>query len=290
MFHIGILQLTQNLDDAVKGFREGIAAQNLAVDFTYENADGNQAELPKLAQRLAAQNADLIFACSTPSAKAALSLEGQIPVVFTPVFDPVTAGLVDKMDRPGGKATGMSGMVPAEDKINFIQSLLPAAKNLALLFPTKDPNARIETENMRLAAAGRLTFQPIELSCQEDISLLEEKLPLDTDALFLPIGRILEENFASIVYYADARNLPIIASHAPNVSAGALGALVADHELLGYQCAIQAGQILSEGKNPAELPVGITQKPQILLNAYAAENLGITLPEELKKAAKEIYR
>lgn len=290
MFHIGILQLTQNLDDAVKGFMDGISAQKLPAKFLYENADGNQNELPKLAQKLAAQNADLIFACSTPSAKAAVNLESQIPVVFTPVFDPVTAGLAKSMEKPGGKATGMSGMVPANEKINFIQTLLPKAKRIALLFPAGDPNARIEVENILQAAKGNLVFDVVELACQEDISLLEETLPPDADALFLPIGRIVEENFASIAYYADARSLPIIASHAPNVPSGALGALVADHVQLGLQCAFQAGQILLKGKKPSEIPVGLTQNPQILLNAFAAENLGIDLPDSLVKAAKEIYR
>lgn len=93
MFNIGILQLTQHLDDAVKGFKEGLRNLNVDVTYHYLNADGNIAELPKLADILATK-VDLIFACSTPAAKAAVALTENIPVLFTPVFDPVSVNLV----------------------------------------------------------------------------------------------------------------------------------------------------------------------------------------------------
>ena len=63
MFNIGILQLTQHLDDAVKGFKEGLRNLNVDVTYHYLNADGNIAELPKLADLLATKKVDLIFAC-----------------------------------------------------------------------------------------------------------------------------------------------------------------------------------------------------------------------------------
>ena len=134
MFNIGILQLTQHLDDAVKGFKEGLRNLNVDVTYHYLNADGNIAELPKLADILATKKVDLIFACSTPAAKAAVALKENIPVLFTPVFDPVSVNLVESMNKPNGKATGMSGMVSAPDKLSFIKNILPNAKKIALLY------------------------------------------------------------------------------------------------------------------------------------------------------------
>lgn len=289
MFQIGILQLTQNLDDAVRGFKEGLAALRLSANFHYCNADGNEDNLPKLAQKLADQKVDLIFACSTPATKAAQALGEEIPVIFTPVFDPVQAQLVDSMENPGKNTTGMSGMVAAIAKVRFIHDLLPTAKKIGVLYHTKDCNTRIELENFRKAAVDSFTLQEIPLHEAEDISLLEEKLPPSLDALFLPIGKIVEDNFSSVLYYADAAAIPIIASHAPNVSMGALGALVANHRSLGKDCASKAKEILEEQKNAGTIPVGITSKPEILLNAFAAENLGLELPFAVKNIAKEIY-
>lgn len=288
MYRIGILQLTQNLDDAVRGFKQGLNDAGISAEFHYLNADGNLAELPKLAEELANLNVDLIFACSTPAAKAAAGLAAPIPVVFTPVFDPVGAGLVRSMSKPGGKATGMAGMVKATAKVEFIQQLLPAAKKIGILYHTTDANSLLETENFRTAAAGFFELTELPVHTPEELSLLENILPPGLDGLFIPIGRVIEENFASIVYYTDARSLPIIASHAPNVPAGALGALTANHQSLGRACSAQALQIL-QGASPAAIPVGIVENPEILLNQFSADSLGIGLPAVLLAAAQEVY-
>ena len=237
---------------------------------------------------MATKKVDLIFACSTPAAKAAVALTENIPVLFTPVFDPVSVNLVESMNKPNGKATGMSGMVAAPDKLAFIKNILPNAKKIALLYHNADDNSVIEKNNI-LKNNTTLAIQEIALTSAEDISLLEEKLSPSFDALFLTIGKIMEENFASIVYYADAQNIPIIASHAPNVSAGALGALVSNHFKLGLACANQAKSILIDKKNPSDIPVGITTEADILLNAFVAENLEIEIPSAVLTSATEIF-
>jgi len=285
---IGILQLTQNLDDTVQGFKAGLAEAGVTAEFYYLNADGNLNELPKLASKLAERKVDLIFACTTPAAKAAVALTDNIPVVFTPVFDPVGAGLAESMDVPGGKATGVSGMVKASEKVTFIKRLLPDTRKLGILYHTQDSNALLELAHFRQAALGQFELVELPIHNPEDLSNLEELLPNDLEALFIPIGRIIEENFASVVYYTDAVSLPIIASHAPNVSAGALGALVANHHMLGKACAVKAARILS-GTHPGIIPVGIVEQPEILLNAFVASNLGIELPQDLLTQAKEVY-
>lgn len=288
LFLIGILQLTQHLDDAVQGFKAGLAACGLEASFEYRNADGNAALLPALAKDLADKKVDLIFACSTPAAKAAADLAAAIPVVFTPVFDPVGSGLVAAMDNPGGKATGVSGQVSAAAKLDLISQLLPQAKTIAMLYHTGDTNSQLEVANIKTAATGRYTITELPVSQPSELSRLGELLAAPIDLVFVPIGKIIEENFATIVYYTDLANLPIIASNAGNIPAGALGGLVADHYKLGYTCAGQARQILG-GTAPGVIPVGVVTEPDILLNAYVADNLGISLPPELMAAAKEVF-
>lgn len=285
---IGILQLTQNLDDAVHGFKSGLAEHGLAAEFHYFNADGALQDLPQLAAKLAELKVDLIFACSTPAAQAAVNLGDLIPVVFTPVFDPVGAGLVSTMDKPGGKTTGVAGMVPATAKVAFIRELLPTAKTIGVLYHSGDSNALLEVSNFKQAAGNLFTIVELPASKPEDLSVLADRLPNNLDALFLPIGRIIEENFASVAYYAESVNLPIITSHAPNVPAGALGALVANHFELGRACAAKAAQILA-GTDPGSIPVGIVDNPEIQLNAFVAANLGIELPQSLLAKATEVF-
>lgn len=288
MHHIGILQLTQHLDEAVDGFKAGLAAGGPAARFTCRNADGDAALLPALARDLAAQEVELIFACSTPAARAAVELPAAIPVVFTPVFDPVGAGLAASLAKPGGKATGMAGMVPAAAKAAFIGRLLPAARTVGLLYDGGDANAALEAANFRAAAAGRFATLAIVISQAEHLSLLDEKLLRPIDALFLPTGRTVEDNFATVAYYADLAGLPIVASSPASVAAGALGALAADHYRLGFACAAHVARILA-GADPGGLPVGTADDPDVYLNAAATRRLGLTLPAELAASAREIY-
>ncbi|MDR7868707.1 MAG: ABC transporter substrate-binding protein [Sporomusaceae bacterium] len=283
MHHIGILQLTQHLDDAVQGFKAGLAEDGPEATFTYLNADGNAALLPALAAELAARGAELIFACSTPAAKAAVDLAASIPVVFTPVFDPAGAGLL-----AAGKATGMAGMVPAAAKVAFMRRLLPAARTVGVLYHDGDANAVLEADNFRLAAAGTYELINFAVSRSDHLSTFDERLAVRPDALFLPIGRVVEENFATVAYYAELAGVPVVASSPANVAAGALGALTADHYKLGCACAGQAARILA-GAAPSSLLVGKADDPDVLLNAAAARSLGLTLPVELVKIAREVY-
>ncbi|MPM74977.1 hypothetical protein SDC9_121967 [bioreactor metagenome] len=282
------MQLTQNLDEAVQGFKQGLNDQGITAEFHYLNADGNLNELPKLAAKLADLNVELIFACSTPAAQAAFQLPGNIPVVFTPVFDPVGVKLVESMDKPGSKATGVSGMVKAEEKAAFISRVLPNVKKLGILYHIDDMNALLELTNFRVAAQNIFTLVELPVKTPEDLSKIDSMLTPDMDALFIPIGRIIEENFATVVYYTDGANMPVIASHAPNVPSGALAALVSNHHKLGETCAVKATEILN-GTSPAVIPVGIVEQPEILLNTFVADNLGIEFSPELLAEAKEIY-
>lgn len=293
MIRIGILQLTQHLNDAVNGFKAAIAAAGLSqnVEFIYHNVEGRTGSLPAYANRLIDAQVKIIFACSTPAAQSALDAAAPagIPVLFTPVFDPVGAGLVQSLAKPNGNATGASGMVPAAKKIAFIRQLLPKIHKLGILYHCEDPNACLEHRIFREAAAEEnLVTVDIAITNAAHLSRLPELLPVELDALFLPIGKIIEENFATVQYYADEAELPIIASHGPNVSAGALGGLVSNHYNLGTLCGEMAIRILS-GMSISEISVATPQQLDILLNAAVAENLGIVIPEVLMQKAAEVY-
>ncbi len=284
MRHIGILQLTQHLDDAVRGFKAGLAADGTAARFTYLNADGDAALLPALAAELAGRGAELIFACSTPAARAAVGLAAAIPVVFTPVFDPAGAGLL-----AGGKATGMAGRVPAAAKVAFMRRLLPAAGAVGLLYDGGDANAVLEAANFRAAAAGLYEIIDLAVSRPEQLSALDERLTARRpEVLFLPVGRLVEDNFATVVYYTDLAGVPVVASSPASVAAGALGALAADHYKLGWACAGQAARIFA-GADPGNVPAGAADDPDVYLNAAAARRLGVELAAELVAEAREIY-
>lgn len=284
MFKIGILQLTSHLDAAVEGFKEGL--QGVEAEYIYYNVEGKVPEMAGYAAKLAEAKVDLIFACTTPAAKNAKALAEDIPVLFTPVFDPVTTGLVATPEKPEGKVTGVCGQVKATDKVDMLKKLLPEAKKLVLLQDKADGNAAIETANFQQAAAGyQVTVTAVE---EADLANLATVVPADTDAIFLPIGPVVEKNFAAIKAFADSKKLPIIASHGPNVAEGAVAALIANHKDLGVACGQLAKQILVDKKPIAQLPVEYPKAPELLLNKQSAAALGLELPAEMLASAVKV--
>ena len=288
IYNIGILQLIQHLDDAVKGLKDGLSELNIECNYHYLNSDGNEEVLPDLANQLLEKDVDVIFACSTPSARAAKALKGEIPVVFTPVFDPVSVGLVEKIEAPEGKVTGVSGMVSAKEKVEFIKKLLPEAKVIGFVYHSLDPNSCIEKDNFMKACSGIFTIKEIPVEKAEDLSKLSDELAEGIDAVFMPIGRIIEENFATVLYYTEDLNIPVIAPNEACVTLGALGALVANHYYLGKDCAQMIAKILN--KVPVkDIPVEFVKKPEIVLNRSAAEYMGIEISGDLINKATNLY-
>lgn len=284
MFKIGILQLTSHLDAAVDGFKAGLAG--VEADYIYYNVEGKVPEMAGCAAKLAEAKVDLIFACTTPAAKHAKALAADIPVLFTPVFDPVTTGLVATPEQPEGKVTGVCGQVKAADKIAMLKQLLPNAKKVTLLQDKADGNAAIETANFLQAAADYdVTVVAVE---EADLTNLTKLAPAEADAIFLPIGPVVEKNFTAIKAYADSKQLPIIASHGPNVAEGAVAALIANHKDLGVACGQLAKQILIDKKAIAQLPVEYPKAPELLLNKAAAAKIGLNIPASLLQTAVKV--
>ena len=288
IYNIGILQLIQHLDDAVKGLKDGLSELGIECTYHYLNSDGNEEVLPSLANQLLEKRVDAIFACSTPAAKVAKALSAEIPVVFTPVFDPVSAGLVESLEAPEGKVTGVSGMVSAKEKVEFIKELLPKAKVIGLVYHSLDPNAYIEKNNFIKECAGLFTVKEIPVEKAEDLSKLSDELTEDIDVVFMPIGRAIEDNFPTVSYYTEELHIPVIASNEACVSLGALGALIANHYYLGQDCAKMIAKILN--KVPIkDIPVEFVKKPEIILNQDIAYHLDIEIAQDLLDKATTVY-
>lgn len=288
MLNIGILQLTQHLDDTVSGFKQGLTELGIQANYTYLNADGQTAILTKLAKKLMLASVDIIFACSTPSAQAAQAISESIPVFFAPVLDPLGSGLAKMFVRPGGKATGACGLVKANHKIDFFTELFPHASRLGILYHSQDPGCCLETDQICRNLSNKLKYDLISVNQATELSHLDDQLDSSWDFLFLPTSPVLEQNFATIFYYASLINLPILASHGDCVSAGALAALTSSHKALGYACAKQV-QLYLAGTRVGDIAIAEVNKPKLFLNESLAKSLEIPIPSNLLQEAYEVY-
>lgn len=287
---IGILQILEHesLSASRKGFLDVleeagyVEGENLNVD--YQNAQGDQANLQSMAQRLAGNN-DLILAIATPSAQTLANVEQDIPVLFTAVTDPVDAGLVESLETPGGNVTGTTDAGPIEEQVKLLLSLVPDANTIGIIYNSSEPNSVIQSEEAQtlIKEAGK-EVKVVTVSSTNEVQQAMESLAQDVEGVYIPTDNTLASTMPTVAEIAESYQLPIVAASTDQVLAGGLATYGIDYYELGRQTGEMALQVLEEGADPGELPVQSSQNLQLVVNEEMAEKLGIdpasiTIPE-----------
>ncbi|MDO9574511.1 MAG: UbiX family flavin prenyltransferase [Candidatus Contubernalis sp.] len=291
-YKIGILQLTSHLDDTVEGFKEGLSTlKNVEFVYDYRNVEGKVPQMAQEAEDLVGRGMDLIFACTTPAAKfaAGAAVSKGTPVVFTPVLDPVKVGLVASWESSENNLTGVSGLVSSEQKLARFKEIYPSLRKLVVVYEGENPNAAIELEYVLKAAARmRLAVQTVEVTGVEDIRALAKSKFSSGTGFFVPVSPLVEQNITLLIRLAGEQKLPLMAPNEAAVKQGALLGLVAAHYDLGVEAGKMAAEIL-QGKDPADIPVGRPEQPDLMINLTAALNLKLEIPAHILEQASILY-
>jgi len=269
------------------GYDEG---KNMTL--AYRSADGRPERLPQLAAELVQTRPDvLVTGFGTLAAKAARAATSTIPVVFTMVGDPIGAGLVVSLGRPGGNVTGFSDMASdlAAKRLQLLQELVPGPKLIAVLGNPDTPFTALALEQVKAAAAA--THQPLavfEARTLDEVSIGTEAairsgaaglMTLDDPLLLSARQQIVE-------LVADAR-LPAIYGLRDFVEANGLMSYSMDRPQMSRRAAEYVDKVL-KGVAPADLPVEQPTKFELIINLKAAKAAGIAIPSSLLAAADEL--
>jgi putative tryptophan/tyrosine transport system substrate-binding protein len=275
-------------------FRQGLAetdhtdGRNVVIDYRW--ADEQYDRLPALAADLVRDRARVIVA-NQIAVEAARAATATIPIVFTTALDPVEAGLVVSLNRPGGNLTGVTTL-NAEllpKRLELLHQLVPTAASVALLVNPSSPNANTLSQDA-LAAARVLGLElhVLEASYQTDFepafSALAQKraggLVISADPLFA--GR--SSQLAALALH---QRIPTVFEFRQFVAAGGLmsygGSLTDVYRLAG----VYAGRVL-KGAKPADLPVHRLSKVELMINLKTAQALGLEVPRTLLARADEV--
>jgi putative ABC transport system substrate-binding protein len=295
---IGFLDSKSPDDSAhiVAAFRRGlngstfIEGQKVAIEFRW--AQNQYDQLPALAADLVRRRVDVIAATGGPAALAAKAASATIPIVFRIAADPIAAGLVASLSRPGGNVTGVTSLnlEVGPKRLEFLHELVPSATIMAALVnPTNPSNAEILSRDLQ--ATARLLGLQLHLlhaSSDADIdavfaTLTELRaggLVIGTDALFTS----RDEKLAAL---ALRYRIPTIYQWREFVAAGGLmsygGSFADSYRLAG----VYTGRIL-KGEKPGDLPVQQATKLELFINLKTAKALGITVPSTLLALADEV--
>jgi putative tryptophan/tyrosine transport system substrate-binding protein len=281
----------------LRAFREGLSAtgfdegRNVTIEFRW--AGGQIDRLPALAADLVQRKVSVI---ATPgsgvAALAAKAATTSIPIVFETGLDPVAAGLVDGLSRPGGNVTGITSLnVTVVPKgLELLHELVPKAKSFAVLVNPANPvNTSINLKNLEEPARARgLQLHVLNASSEGDFDAAFAKLvQLQADGLV----------FASdIIFNARAQQLAALAAKHAVPAAHQVREFAVSGGLLSYggdirethkQAGIYTGRVL-KGEKPADLPVQQVTKVELVVNLRTAKALGLNVPNTLVGRADEV--
>jgi putative ABC transport system substrate-binding protein len=279
----------------VGAFRQGVAEAGLvegkSVRFEYLYADGVYERLPGMATEFVRQNVAVIAAGAPPAALAAKAATATIPIVFVVGFDPVTAGLVESYNRPGGNATGVSLITSplAQKRVELIFELMPKARIVSMLVNPTFADAPIEVRDAQAAASGRnRQLHTVNAGTAAEIdsafALIREQ---GAEALIVssdPFFTTRREQLAALL----ARlGIPAIYPFREFTAAGGLMSYGASLAGAYRQAGLYAGRIL-KGEKPTDLPVVQPTTFELVINLKTAKALGVEVPGSLVARADEV--
>jgi putative tryptophan/tyrosine transport system substrate-binding protein len=276
--------LRQGLDRL--GWSEG---RNLRIDARFARADADQ--FPALARELVALQPDVILAHTTPVVAAVQRESRAIPIVFVYVSDPVAAGFVASLARPGGNATGL---LLYEQSITgkwlaMLREIAPRMQRAALVGDPRTPTYdffRQPAEEIASSLAIELVPSPVGTAA--DIERVIESFARTPDGgLFLPPNNITFSHRDLIVALAARHRLPAVYAFRIFVANGGLMSYGIDEPGLWRQAASYVDRIL-RGAKPADLPVQAPTKYETIVNLKAAKALGLDVPTSLLVRADEV--
>lgn len=279
--NIGILQYLEHdsLSASRKGFLDVLEeagykeGENLNID--YQNAQGDQANLQTMADRLSG-NSDLLLAIATPSAQSIANVEKELPVLFTAITDPVDAGLVESLEVPGGNITGTTDAGPIEEQIKLLLSIVEDAKTIGIIYNSSEPNSVIQSDQAEAILKDKgVDVKILTVNSSNDVQQVMESLAQDVDGVYIPTDNTLASTMATVSQVAIAYKLPVIAASTDQVLAGGLATYGIDYYELGRQTGKMALEILEEGTDPATMAVESSTEVELVVNEEMAEALGI---------------
>lgn len=297
VFHIGVLETTsQALNGAnLDAFRQGllksgyVEGQNLVIE--YRSGDGREERFPNLAIELARLNVDLILARGTPAALAAKNATRIIPIVLVGIGDPVSNGIVASLAHPGANITGLSASATElyAKRLELLLELVPRVARIAFLTNLGNPNEQLNWQQIETAARARgIRPQLLDVRKPEDFErAFNDASEHRIDALVVALDGLLSQNRQIIVDLAAKHRLPAIYGSSEFTIPGGLAAYGPSYSDLYLRAANYVDKIL-KGARPADLPVELPTKFQLVINLKTSKSLGLTIPPTILARADEV--
>ena len=272
------------------GYIEG---QNIATEYRY--AEGKRNRAPELAAELVRLKVDIIVVGGSSGTRAAMNATKTIPIVMVGQgIDPVEAGLIESLARPGGNVTGITNLTTelGGKRMELFKEAVPKLARVAVLYDPTSPTSVHEAKEVLPVAARalKLTLQPSEVRAADDFervfAALNKQRP---DGLYVAPGPLTLANRKRIAEFALKTRLPSMYVRSEFVDAGGLMSYGADQADSYRRVAYYVDRIL-KGAKPADLPVEQPTKFKLVINLKTAKQIGVTIPQSMLYRADKVIK
>jgi putative ABC transport system substrate-binding protein len=273
------------------GYTEG---KNMILEI--RGAEAKYDRLPDIAAELVALKVDIIVAGGNPAVRAAMKATSTIPIVMRTAVDPVEAGFVASLARPGGNITGVTSITTKliGKQLELLAEVVPGGKRIAVLSPNTDRARFMATDEYKeMEAAARVLGVKLQILSARDPDTTDNAFVAMTkeraQALIVaPSPRYLEHG-ERIINQATKRRLPAIYFQSIFVERGGLISYAANNADEWRRAAVYVHKIL-KGRKPADLPVEQPTKFELVINLKTAKQIGLTIPPNVLARADKVIR
>jgi putative ABC transport system substrate-binding protein len=279
---IGIMQIVDH--PALNATRDGVRdvlqevygyVPDQDIIYDMQSAQGDVATANTIARKFVSDQVDVIVSIATPTSQAAANATKEIPIVFSAVTDPVSAGLVKDLNKPGGNVTGVSDMTPVDRQVEMLKYVFPDAKNLGTVYNAGEVNS-VVTNDLAKVACEKYGMSLIEatVSTSADVAIATQSLVGKVDAIYVSTDNTVVSALETVIKVCQDKKIPLILADPTTLEKGATMALGFDYYLHGRQTGDMVARIL-KGEKPSDIPVEFANKLVLMVNSKNLEILGV---------------
>jgi putative ABC transport system substrate-binding protein len=276
-----------------RGLREAGFIESRNVTMEYRWAEGQFSRLPAMAVDLVSRKVAVICAGAGDVAiRAAIAATKTIPIVFTTASDPVRAGFVQSLGRPGGNVTGATfmGVELVAKRVELLHETLPGATKVALLVNPNNPGLMQDNVELSKVAIQRLGLEMVivKAGSEDEIeAAIVDAIRQQANALSIGNDAYLSSRSRQVALVALRHALPTMSESRDGVAAGLLMSYGPNQSETFRQAGLHVGRIL-KGEKPADLPVIQPTIFELFINLTTAKALGLTVPPAVLARADEV--
>ena len=297
-YKIGISQFAEHgsLDNCREGFLEGLKeagieeGKNLTVE--YQNAQTDTGTASTIADSFVSGKVDMICAIATPCASSAYNscLNTDIPVVYTAVSDPVSAGLANEDGTSIGNITGSSDILPVEEQLKMIREMMPEAKKIGILYTTSEANSCSTIEQYK-SLAGDYGFEIVDtgINTSAEIEIAATDLVSKVDCLINLTDNTVVNALQTVLDKANNAGIPVFGSEIEQVKSGCVASMGIDYFQLGVETGAMAAKILKGEATAQDTNFITASKAELYVNTAAADKIGMKLDDSYVKDAAQTF-